>query len=248
MRTRTRDPTLRGVGEARRESELNWGLHSADVLGMSKSGHSRRIEVRVPSRVLSAGTRTALERLGYQLVPASPRGAAPDARIVAAGRLSRLRAEASEPVILVGGSRSREVDDPRVVGVVQRPIGILELYQLLQVALEAHPREVPRAPVSLAARTLRDGVDAPGAILSLSEKGCLLRSPARLSGVGTLRLQFMLPNEGLIYTRADLRHEAGEESGLAFDGLPETSRAAIADFVMATLTVGPEAVGAHPCQ
>jgi hypothetical protein len=58
----------------------------------------------------------------------------------------------------------------------------------------------------------------------------------------------MLPNEGLIYTRAEPRHRAEEESGLAFEGLPEASRAAIADFVMAALTRGPEAAGAHPCQ
>ncbi len=234
--------------EARPEGELNWSFHFADVLGMSEPGYSRRIEVRVPSRDFSMGARTALERLGYQLVPASPRSAAPDARIVTTGRLSRLGAEASEPVILVGSSRSREVDDPRVVGIARRPADLVELYQLLQVALEAHPRAVPRVPVSLAARSLHDGMDTPGAILSLSERGCLLRSTERLPAVGTLRLQFMLPNEGLIYTRAEPRHQSEEESGLAFEGLSEASRAAIADFVMAALTRGPEAAGAHSCQ
>jgi len=209
--------------------------------------HARRIEVRVPSRSFSEGVQTALEQLGYEFVPASPRAAVPDARIVATGRLSRLRPEASEPVILIGGSRSREVDDPRVVGVVRPPAGLLDLYPLLQAALEAHPRAAPRVPVSLAARSLRDGADAPGAVLSLSETGCLLRSTASLPGDGSLQLQFTLPNGGLIYTRAAPRHQAGKASGLAFEGLPETSRAAIADFVMSSLTRGGGAAYAHSC-
>jgi hypothetical protein len=58
----------------------------------------------------------------------------------------------------------------------------------------------------------------------------------------------MLPNEGLISIRAEPRHQAGEKSGLAFEGLPEASRAAIADFVMAALIRGHEAAGAHSCQ
>jgi hypothetical protein len=58
----------------------------------------------------------------------------------------------------------------------------------------------------------------------------------------------MLPNGGLIYTRAEQRHQAGEKSGLAFEGLPEASRAAIGDFVLAALTRGSEAAGAHSCQ
>ena len=77
---------------------------------MSKPGISRRIEVRVPSRDFSEGVLTALERLGYELVPARARAEAPDVRIVAAGRLRRLSAEATEPVILFGGPRSRARD------------------------------------------------------------------------------------------------------------------------------------------
>ena len=69
---------------------------------MSKSSHPRRIEVRVPSRDFSAGVETALERLGYDLVPARAGTADPDARIVAAGRLNRLKGGARAPIILFG--------------------------------------------------------------------------------------------------------------------------------------------------
>jgi hypothetical protein len=203
---------------------------------MPQPGFSRRIEVRVPSRDFSVDVQQALERLGYEFVSASSRAAAPDARIVASGRLRRLPARASEPVILFGGSGSRDLDDPRVVGVVRPPATIRELYPLLQIALEAHPRAAARVPAVLAARSFRHGIDAPGAIVTLSEGGCLLRSAAGLPGSGALQLQFTLPNGGMVHTRAEPRYQVGKESGLEFEGLPEVSRGAIEDFVMASLS------------
>jgi hypothetical protein len=187
---------------------------------------------------LSPGVERALERLGYELVHAGRNSVEPDARIVEAGQLNRLKAETAAPIILIGGPRDDGADDSRVVGVVRPPAGLLDLYSLLQVALEEHPREVPRIPTALPARSLRDGVDTAGAILCLSEKGCLLRSASRLPGYGPLHLQFMLPEGGPIYTRAEPRREAGNESGLAFQRLPEVSRAAIAEFVMRSLSAG----------
>ncbi|MBW2290613.1 MAG: hypothetical protein JRG90_22735 [Deltaproteobacteria bacterium] len=203
---------------------------------MAASGYHRRIEVRVPSRDLAEGVETALGRLGYELLPARIRAEAPDARFVAAGRLSRLPAAAIEPVVLFGGMRSKDAEDPRVVGVTGRPAGLHELYELLQGALEQTPRIVPRVSASLPARSFREGVDAPGAILSLSERGCLLRSTVVLPGDGALKLQFALPDRGLIDTWAEPCNKAGRELGLVFDGLPDASRFAIADYVTASLT------------
>ncbi len=205
---------------------------------MSNPGYWRRIEVRMPWWDFAPGVWTALERLGYELVSERRSAEAPDARIVAAGRLSRLSTEATGPIILIGGPRSRHADDPRVIGILRRPAELLDLYSLLQSALEEHPRAVLRIPTSLPARSLREGVDTPGAILSLSEKGCLLRSASNLPGFGSVHLQFTLPDPGVIFTRADPRHEAGNDSGLAFEGLPAASRAAIAEFVTRSLTQG----------
>jgi hypothetical protein len=192
--------------------------------------------VRVPSRDFADGVETALERLGYELVPARIRSEAIDARFVAAGRMCRLSAAAIEPVVLFGGLRSKDAEDPRVIGVVERPAGLRELYRLLQGALEETPRAVPRIAASLPARSFREGIDAPGAILSLSEKGCLLRSTVRLPGEGVLKLQFALPDRGLIDTWAEPCNSAGRELGLVFDGLPDASRFAIADYVTTSLT------------
>ena len=203
---------------------------------MPKPHHSRRIEVQVPSRDFSEGVPTALARLGYEFVPARGRSTEPDARIVAAGRLNRLSAEATAPIIVFGGRRIVRASDPRVIGLVRRPAKLLDLYRLLQNALETHPRSVPRIATSLPARSLRNGEDAPGAIVSLSERGCLLRSAKSLPGDGSIQLQFALSDLGLIETRAEPRHLAGEETGLAFERLPEASRTAIAGFVTRSLT------------
>ncbi len=203
---------------------------------MGKRGYSRRIEVCVPSRNFADGVWTALERLGYELMPAQARAQAPNVRIVVGGRLGRLSADATEPVILFGGWQSRDRDDPRVVGIVRPPARLLDLYVLLQNAVETHPRAVPRIPASLPARSLRGGTESPGAILSLSERGCLLRSVESLPGDGSLRLQFALPGGGLIYTWANPCHQSGRETGLAFEGLAEYSRMAISEFVTSSLT------------
>jgi len=206
--------------------------------GMSKPGRSRRIEVHEPWWELALGVWTALERLGYELVPAGRSAEAPDAHIVAADRLSQLSTEATGPIILIGEPQCQGADDPRVIGVVRPRAELLDLYPLLQSALEEHPRATPRIPTSLLARCFREDVDTPGAILSLSEKGCLLRSVSGLPGGGSLHLQFSLPDGWPVYTRAEPRHEAGNESGLAFQALPEFSRAAINEFVMSSLTQG----------
>jgi len=203
---------------------------------MGQGGRLRRIEVRVPSRDFADGVWTALERLGYELVRVRPGAPAPEARIVAGGRLGRLRSGPDVPVILFGGWRSRDRDDPRVVGIVRTPARLLELYTLLQSALETHPRSAPRIPASLPARSLRAGADSPGAILSLSECGCLLRSAASLPGEGSLRLQFTLPDGRLIHTWAEPRHRTGTETGLAFEGLSRAARAAISQYVTHFLT------------
>jgi hypothetical protein len=203
---------------------------------MATSGYNRRIEVRVPSRDFLDGVEMALDRLGYELLRASNRGEAPDARFVAAGRLSRLPTEAIEPVVLFGGLRSKDAEDPRVIGIVERPAGLDELYRLLQIGLEETPRAVPRITASIPARSIREGIDAPGAIMSLSEKGCLLRSTVKLPGEGALKLQFTLPGRGLIDTWAEPRSDAGRELGLVFDDLPDATRFAIADYVTTSLT------------
>ena len=203
---------------------------------MAKRGYTRRIEVRVPTRDFADGVWTALERLSYELLPVHARAGAPDARIVTGGRLGRLRADATEPVILFGGWRSHDRDDPRVIGIVRPPARLLDIYGLLQGALETHPRATPRIPTALSARSHRGGAYIPGAIISLSERGCRLRSTESLSGDESLKLQFALPGSGLIYTWAKPCYRAGNETCLVFESLSENLRSTISEFVTQSLT------------
>ncbi len=205
---------------------------------MAKRGYTRRIEVRVPTRDFADGVWTALERLNYELLPVGARAGTPDARIVTGGRLRWLSTDATEPVILFGGWRGRDRDDPRVVGIVRPPARLLDLYTLVQDALETHPRATPRIPTALSARSHRGGAYIPGAIISLSERGCRLRSIENLPGDGRLRLQFALPGGGLIHTWAEPRYRAGNETCLAFESLSENFRSAISEFVTQSLSHG----------
>jgi len=201
---------------------------------MAKRSYSRRIEVRVPSRDFALGVQPALERLGYALVPVNGGALPPDLRIVAGSRLRRLSSDLTEPVILFGGNP--EEDDSRVVGHLKRPVRLRELYRLLQRALEANPRAVPRIATALPARSLRDGADSPGAIVSLSEGGCCLQTSESIPGAGRLWLEFALPGGGQVSTWAKPRYRAGDATGLKFDRLPADSRMAISRFVEQCLT------------
>ena len=204
---------------------------------MAKRGYTRRIEVRVPTRDFANGVWTALQRLSYELLPVYA-ARVPDARLMTGGRLGRLSADATEPVILFGGWRGHDRDDPRVIGIVRPPARLPDIYGLLQGALETHPRAAPRIPTALSARSHRGGAYVPGAIISLSEGGCRLRSTESLSGDESLKLQFALPGSGLIYTWAKPRNWAGKETGLAFESLSENFRSAISEFVTQSLTHG----------
>jgi hypothetical protein len=205
---------------------------------MSEPRYWRRIEVYEPWWNFTPGVWTALDRLGYELVPARHQPNAPDARIMSADRLRRLRIDPTVPVILLGEPESPVEEDPRVIGVVGPPAELPDLFGLLQTALEVHPRAAPRTPASLIARFLRKGVDSQGTIICVSEMGCRLRTEMPLPGSGSLHLQFRLPGLGLVHTVADLRHEAGNELGLSFGRLSEASRAAIAQFVTRSLMKG----------
>jgi len=95
--------------------------------------------------------RSMLWKLGYAVLPPEEL-AAPEARIVCESRLAEVAALPPLPLILLTDRRPPEGGDARVHGSVRRPAGVHPLYQLLQTALEEHPRGVPRVEVSLPAR------------------------------------------------------------------------------------------------
>jgi hypothetical protein len=163
----------------------------------------------------------------------SAAGVRVDAHLVCPRELRRLPVDTCAPVILLAGRRPPRPrpGEPSVVETLRRPASLVELYRALQFALEANPRRVPRAPITLPARCASGEHDFPGAIVSLSEGGCLVRSARPLGTRRRLRLFFPLPETGLVEVSARPIYHAPGHLGLAFLDLADATRRAIAECV-----------------
>jgi len=185
--------------------------------------------------------RSILGRIGYAIVSrdewrASPALAerAPELCIVDERRASELPdtpALAATPMILLCGRSRPRFEDRRVIGLVPRPAGLHELYRLFQQALETIPRGHLRVPTNLPVRLRRVGREWQGALLSLSESGCLVRSPEPIALGAELELAFELPRVGVIETRAEPTYQLVPDTGLVFQATAPTLRRAIQSFV-----------------
>ena len=90
-----------------------------------------------------------------------------------------------------------------MVGAVPRPAGLHELYRLLQQALETTARSSVRIPTNLPVQMRRNEQVWEGSVLSLSENGCLVRTPEPMRLGAELEVAFELPQGGRIETRAE---------------------------------------------
>jgi hypothetical protein len=185
-----------------------------------------------------------LSRLGYQIMTPEEfeaqtvedelAGLGPDLRIVDERRLGEVEDEPGEepaPIILLTGRHGVTGADARIAGAVRRPAGLHDLYRLLQLVFEEKPRATPRVPTHLPAVCRRDGRQWKASILSISENGCLLRSPEPLPLGSHLDLNFELPSIGPIGLRADTAYQYVPDLGLVFSSVPADSRLAIGSFV-----------------
>jgi hypothetical protein len=204
---------------------------------MEERPKQRVIALYAPRRALARGVAGALERLGYRVAETRRSGEAeaPDARIAAERELRRVPRDDRAPLIVLEGrfaKRGQRRRDPRLVATLRKPAPLVEVYRALQFALEENPRRVPRAAVTLPARCVSAERDWPGAIVSLSEGGCLVRSahPPTTSR-RRLKLWFPLPDEGLVEVTARPLYHRGSHLGLAFHELADTTRRAIASCV-----------------
>ena len=192
-------------------------------------------------------TQVILGRLGYALWSAEDYEARrddlrendpPALRLVDERRLAEVEDEPGErpvPIIVLTGRGGATGADLRVVGAVRRPAGMHELYRLMQHTLEDHPRSSPRVPTHLRATCERRGRQWQGAILSLSENGCLLRSPEPLPLGTELDLRFDLPRRAPLELHADTAYQLLPDTGLVFNAVGPAERQAIQSFVTASL-------------
>lgn len=202
------------------------------------ASHRWTIASYLAPRGFAPRARAALEGLGYRVVPAATRGRfsddswQPDLRLADHRHLDRLpRPPDCVPIVAVSDGRPTAGDDPRVVGFVPRPISVASLYPVLQQALEAQPRRVPRAPTRISARCSLEGGRWTAELRSLSELGGQLEARAHLPRGTRLNLLFPLPLGRMISTRAEVVAHASNGTALAFSGHSAAARTAISEYV-----------------
>jgi hypothetical protein len=189
----------------------------------------------------SSVSRSVLARLGYGLFtpeefaasPAAANGKIPDLRIVDERSMAEVPEDGSPsiPIIVLTGRHGVTGADSRIVGAIRRPAGLHELYRIAQEVLEEIPRAVPRIPTHLLARCGRELSEWTGAVLSLSESGCLLRStePQMLGSMMTI--EFTLPRSGRLCVEAEVTYQLLPDLGLTFHATSPSDRSAIRSFI-----------------
>jgi hypothetical protein len=189
-------------------------------------------------------TRPILAKLGYAiLMPeeyeslgAVRTAGPPMLRIVDERQLAEVPDDAiSVPLIVLTGRHGVTGADSRIIGAVRRPAGMHELFRLIQQVTEETPRSTPRIPTHLHARCRRDDREWGCTVLSLSENGCLVRTPEPLLLGARVELSFSLPRTGAIALEAETAYQLVPDVGMIFHAIPARQREAIASFVTATL-------------
>ncbi len=204
------------------------------------SRRRRTLGSYVSSHALASGTRSALEALGYALVPASSGGPGGDPAwkvdlcLADARPLGRLPVD-EVPMILLGSGSRPAPEDPRVAGRVPRPADVAALYPLLQRSLETHPRRAARAAASIPARGARADRRWSGEVLRLSQAGCLFRTSSDLPAGLELNLSFPLPLGRMVSIRARVSSHTPAGTGLDFPCISAPARDAIGEYVQRTL-------------
>ena len=206
----------------------------------STTRHQRRIASYVPPQAYAPRVRAALENLGYQIIPGVTRGRfkddswEADLRIADERHIDRIAAEdylPRTPVVLLTGKARVAWQDRRVVGSVPRPATLKDLYPVLQRALEDTPRAAARAPTELPGRCTQSDRRWMGAVVWLSERGCLFQTNKSLATDQPLNLLFPLPMGQMVTARARVIGQQGSSVAMVFDDMAPRVREAVAHYV-----------------
>ena len=209
--------------------------------------------VPLPQRVLvthaapaafAPSTLSILAKLGYAIVDPdvfarlADEDERPDLYIVDERQLAEVPDDGGPPVpiVVLTGRHGVTGADVRIAGAIQRPAGLHELYRVVQQVLEDTPRTTPRVPTHIPARCLCEGKEWRSALVSLSENGCLMRSPEPLLLGSRLLLSFELPRSGPLELDAEIAYQLVPDVGVIFNGVSPSVRAAICDYVTEALS------------
>jgi len=190
-------------------------------------------------------TRLLFQKLGYSIVDPDELSALvasgdcerPDLRIVDERSLGEVPEDSGPqvPIVVLSGRYGVTGADPRIVGAVRRPAGLHELYRLVQQVLEDTPRASPRIPTHLPARCRVGDREWASSVLSLSENGCLMRSPETPTLGTRLEMSFALPRSGVLRIDAEIAYQLVPDLGIVFNGTSPAVRDAIKSFVQDAL-------------
>ena len=202
----------------------------------TKSASDRSIGVRLGPRSVAPRVVEALRTLGYSFLDPEATPESLDARIwlVDADRYSEIPLPDAAPdlrLLLIAPLSIKTIRDPRIIAQTPRPGRLGAVYSMFQSALESTPRRCPRIPTRLSARFIRSDRRSIGAVLSLSEGGCLLRTRETLRKGAKLDVQFAIPDYGLVSTRAECVYMRRGDAGLSFATPPPDVRFTIAHFI-----------------
>jgi len=208
--------------------------------------------VPLPQRVLvthaapeafAPATLSILGKLGYAIVDPdvfarlADEDDRPDLYIVDERNLAEVPDDGGPPIpiVVLTGRHGVTGADVRIVGAIQRPAGLHELYRLVQQVLEDTPRTAPRVPTHIPARCVSEDREWQSALVSLSENGGLMRSPEPLLLGSRVRLSFELPLSGPLEVDAEIAYQLVPDVGVVFNGTPPSIREAIATYVTEAL-------------
>ncbi|MFK7896448.1 MAG: PilZ domain-containing protein [Myxococcota bacterium] len=210
----------------------------------AKISEKRKIIFDAPAEALGPWTDVILARLGYSLLSpdafAEARSEEPDLR-ADLHLLDERRIEEAErfedeagigpPVILLTGQYGVKHEDPRIIGGIKRPAGLHDLYCLVQQVFEDTPRSTPRVPTQLRARCARRDQEWDSRVLSLSENGCLIRSPESIPLGQRVTIDLDLPRSGPLSLDAEAAYQLLPDTGLVFSALAPDQRNALEEYV-----------------
>ncbi len=207
----------------------------------------RTIVYYASREALGSRTDVILSRLGYQMLLPETLEALradhptlqPELVVVDERRLDDVldddRLPPGAPMILLTGKQGAPTDDPRIVGAVKRPAGLHDLYRLMQQVFEDRPRSTPRVETQLRARCQAGDTRWEGRVLSLSENGCLIRSPEAILLGQKIRVELDLPRRSSLVVDAEAAYQLLPDTGLVFNAIDAGSREALGQFVTDTI-------------